>query len=193
MDISIRCIDKSDLPDVVRLADNIAIAQMTANLPYPYTSEHAQIWLDYVQDNENEHVFAVLGDDEFMGVVGLVHEPEHERAELGYWLGQDYWNKNVMTAAVGMAVAYAFAMLDVQKIYSRCFAPNKASQRVLEKNGFTLEGCQRAHHIRLGIVQDVLCYGLLRCDYEIHKSDRHNISMEKKQPSGISEDERTKF
>lgn len=166
MDISIKCIDKSDLSDVARLADNIAIAQMTANLPYPYTSEHAQIWLDYVQDNENEHVFAVLGDGEFMGVVGLVHEPEHERAELGYWLGQDFWNMNVMTTAAGMAVAYAFAMLNVQKIYSRCFAPNKASQRVLEKNGFILEGCQRAHHIRLGIVQDVLCYGLLRCEYE---------------------------
>jgi RimJ/RimL family protein N-acetyltransferase len=166
MDISIRCIDKSDISDVARLADNIAIAQMTANLPYPYTSEHAKIWLDYVQNNKNEHVFAVLGDGEFMGVVGLVHEPEHERAELGYWLGQNYWNKKVMTTAAGMAVAYAFTMLGVQKIYSRCFAPNKASQRVLEKNGFVFEGCQRAHHIRMGVMQDVFRYGLLRSEYE---------------------------
>ncbi len=170
MDISIRCIDECDLPDVSRLANNIAIAQMTANLPYPYESEHAKVWLDYVQSHENEHVFAVLGDEEFMGVVGLVHEPEHERAELGYWLGEDHWNKKVMTTAAGMAVAYAFAMLDVQKIYSRCFAPNKASQRVLEKNGFTLEGCQRAHHIRMGVVQDVLCFGLLRSEYETNQS-----------------------
>ncbi len=166
MDISIRCIEKDDLSDVARLADNIEIAQMTANLPYPYTSEHAKIWLDYVLNNENEHVFAVLGNGHFMGVVGLVHEPEHERAELGYWLGQEYWNKKVMTSAVGMAVAYAFTMIGVQKIYSRCFAPNKASSRVLEKNGFVLEGCQRAHHIRMGIVQDVLCYGLLCSEYE---------------------------
>lgn len=166
MDISIRCIDKDDISLVTRLADNIAIAQMTANLPYPYTDEHAKIWLDYVLGNENEHVFAVLGDGEFMGVVGLVHEPEHERAELGYWLGEEYWNKHVMTDAVNMAVAYAFTMLNVQKIYSRCFAPNKASMRVLENNGFKLEGCQRAHHIRMGTVQDVLCYGLLRSEYE---------------------------
>lgn len=170
MDISIRCIDYDDLKDVARLANNFAIAQMTANLPFPYTTEHAQIWLDYVDKTENEHVFAIVGNGKFMGVVGLVHEPEHERAELGYWLGEPYWNKNVMTAAAGMAAAYAFAMLDVQKIYSRCFAPNKASQRVLEKNGFLLEGCLRAHHVRMGTVQDVLCYGLLRSDYDAAQS-----------------------
>lgn len=182
MDISIRCIDKGDVSNVVRLADNIAIAQMTANLPYPYTSEHAKIWLDYVQGNKNEHVFAVLGDEEFMGVVGLVHEPEHERAELGYWLGQDYWNKKVMTTAAGMAVAYAFTILGVQKIYSRCFAPNKASQRVLEKNGFILEGCQRAHQIRMGIVQDVLCYGLLYSEYERINSKKSNLHISTEKP-----------
>lgn len=166
MDISIRCIDCGDLPDVARLANNFSIAQMTANLPFPYTLEHAQIWFDYVEETQNEHVFAIIGGGRFMGVVGLVHEPEHERAELGYWLGEPYWNKKVMTTAAGLAVGYAFAMLGVQKIYSRCFLPNKASSRVLEKNGFLQEGCLRAHHIRMGVVQDVLCYGLLRSEYE---------------------------
>ncbi len=166
MDISIRCIDRGDLPDVARLANNFSIAQMTANLPFPYTLEHAQIWLDYVEATENEHVFAIIGGGRFMGVVGLVHEPEHERAELGYWLGEPYWNKKVMTTAAGLAIGYGFTMLGIQKIYSRCFMPNKASQRVLEKNGFLPEGCLRAHHIRMGVVQDVLCYGLLRTEYE---------------------------
>ncbi len=166
MDITIRCIDRDDIPIVAKLANNPAIAQMTANLPYPYTIDHATTWLDYVELHECEHVFAIVGDGNVMGVIGLVHEAEHERAELGYWLGQAYWNQNIMTAAAGMAIAYAFSMLHVQKIYSRCFAPNIASQRVLEKNGFQLEGCLREHHIRMGVVQDVNCYGLLRSDYE---------------------------
>ncbi len=166
MDISIRCIDRADLNDIARLANNFTIAQMTANLPFPYTLEHASTWLDYVEATQNEHVFAITGSNKFMGVVGLVHEPEHARAELGYWLGAPYWNKQVMTAAAALTVGYAFSMLDIQKIYSRCFKPNKASARVLEKSGFVLEGCLRAHHIRMGVVQDVLCYGLLRSDYE---------------------------
>lgn len=170
MDISIRCIDRGDLNDVARLANNFAIAQMTANLPFPYSLDHASTWLDYVEATDNEHVFAIIGNGTFMGVVGLVHEPEHERAELGYWLGEPFWNKQVMTTAAGLAVGYAFAMLDIQKIYSRCFQPNKASARVLEKNGFLLEGCLRAHHIRMGVVQNLLCYGLLRSDYETARS-----------------------
>ncbi len=172
MNISIRCIDRGDLNDVARLANNYTIAQMTANLPFPYTLAHAVTWFDYVEATENEHVFAIIGNGKFMGVVGLVHEPEHERAELGYWLGEPYWNKRVMTTAAGLAVGYAFTLLDIQKIYSRCFKPNAASARVLEKNGFQLEGTLRAHHIRMGIVQDVLCYGLLRSDYEAAQGGR---------------------
>lgn len=166
MDITIRCIDRDDLPVVAQLANNPAIAQMTANLPYPYTTEHAKVWFDYLDSHPNEHVFAVLQDGQMVGVVGLVHEDEHDRAELGYWLGQPYWNKSIMTAAVGMTVAYGFSMLDIQKIYSRCFGPNRASQRVLEKNGFQCEGCLRAHHMRMGVIHDLICFGLLRSDYE---------------------------
>ncbi len=167
MDISIRCIGRDDIGDVAKLANNIRIAQMTANLPFPYTDEHAASWLNYVEATENEHVFAITAhDDVFLGVVGLVHEPEHERAELGYWLGEPFWHKNIMTNAVSLAVGYAFSMLDIQKIYSRCFAPNIGSRRVLEKNGFVLEGCLRSHYIRMGTVYDLLCYGLLRKDYE---------------------------
>lgn len=166
MDISIRCIDRADTADITRLANNIHIAQMTANLPYPYTTEHAQIWLSYIEKTPAEHVFAVTGKGVFMGVVGLVHEDEHERAELGYWLGEDYWNKGVMSKAADMAVAYAFSMLKVSKVYSRCFASNTASQHVLDKCGFVLEGCLKAHHCRMGKLHDLLCYGLLKQDYK---------------------------
>lgn len=171
MDISIRCIDRGDIDDVARLANCYEIARMTANLPFPYTREHAVTWLDYVQSTQSEHVFAILAGGRFSGVVGLVHESEHGRAELGYWLGEPFWNQQVMTAAAGLAVGYAFAMLNVNKVYARCFTLNAASRRVLEKNGFLQEGCLRAHHVRLGVVHDVLCYGLLRGDYDARKKE----------------------
>lgn len=166
MNISIRNISAADLDDVAKLANDRRIAGMTANLPHPYTREHAETWFAHAQNNPGEHVFAVLGDGVFMGVVGLMYEKEHARAELGYWLGQAYWNKGVMSAAAKLAVAYAFFELGVRKVYSRCFGVNTASRRVLEKNGFACEGCLRAHHIRLGAVQDVFCFGLLRDEYD---------------------------
>ena len=126
MDINIRCIDNEYIEDIARLADNRAIACTTANLPHPYTREHAKIWLDYVQDNKQEHVFAICFGEVFIGVIGLVHEAEHKRAELGYWLGQDYWNKGYMSIAANMAVCYAFTVLDINKVYSKCFTTNTA-------------------------------------------------------------------
>ncbi|MDD5016625.1 MAG: GNAT family N-acetyltransferase [Eubacteriales bacterium] len=162
MDLSIRPVEDSDLDDIARLANDYEIAKMTACLPYPYTKEHAKTWLDYLKKNQHEQAFAVCGDALFMGIVGLVHEPEHNRAELGYWLGQDYWNSGYMSGAAGMAVGYAFSMLGVGRIYARCFDINTASKRVLEKNGLVQEGCLKKLFIRFGTAMDLLCFGLLK-------------------------------
>lgn len=170
MNISIACIGSEDLADVARLANNRNIAAMTNNLPHPYTEKHAKQWFDYVESHDNEHAFKVCKNGRMLGVVGLVLEPDHNRAELGYWLGEPYWNKGVMSAAVAMAVAYAFEVLSVRRVFSRCYAVNTASQRVLEKNGFTREGCLLQHHECMGVVHDVLYYGLLQNDYAVQKA-----------------------
>ncbi len=162
MNISLAGIGRDDLAAIARLANNRAIAAMTNNLPHPYTRAHAETWLSYVESHENEHVFKICDGGRMLGVIGLVHEPEHDRAELGYWLGEPYWNRGVMSAAVPMAVAYAFEMLTVRRVYARCYASNTASQRVLEKSGFVREGCLRRHHERMGTVHDIVYYGLLR-------------------------------
>ena len=165
MNISLSCIGPEDLPAVAKLADNRAIAAMTNNLPHPYTQAHAEQWFDYVQNHDCEHVFKICGRNKLLGVIGLVHETDHCRAELGYWLGEPYWNKGYATEAVSMAVAYAFGVLGVRRIYSRCYAVNAASRRVLEKNGFSQEGCLLQHHECMGVVHDVICYGLLKSHY----------------------------
>jgi RimJ/RimL family protein N-acetyltransferase len=165
MDISLCCIDEEDLLEIARLANDADIAAMTNNLPHPYTPEHARTWYDYVQSHDSEHVFKICGDGSLMGVIGLVHETEHDRAELGYWLGKAYWNRGVMSAAVPMALAYAFGVLCVRRVYARCYAANAASRRILERNGFISEGCQRQHHECMGVVHDLMCYGLLVDEY----------------------------
>ena len=165
MDISIRTLDCTDIPAIAALTNNLDIAKMTASLPYPYTQAHAETWLDHVDSTEAEHVFGVClnsrGKSTLIGVVGLVHEAEHKRAELGYWLGVRYWRRGYMSAAVQMAVAYGFTVLDIHRIYARCFADNPASIRILEKNGFVQEGCLKHHFVRMDEPRDMLFFGLL--------------------------------
>lgn len=172
MNISLGCIGEEDLPQIARLANSYAIAAMTNNLPHPYTQAHAKQWYDYVQEHDAEHVFKICVRGKLAGVVGLVHEADHNRAELGYWLGEPYWNKGYATQAVSMAVAYAFGVLGVRRVFSRCYAVNLASRRVLEKNGFSQEGCLLQHHECMGVVHDVIYYGLLASQNDAHAAHK---------------------
>jgi len=166
MNLSLRYIDSDDLKDIARLANNRDIAEAMATLPYPYTLTDAKTWLDYVNNTESEHVFAIVNKKRFMGVIGLVHEGENNRAELGYWLGKEYWNNGFVSCAVQMIISYAFTILKVNKIYAQVFGSNTASHKVLEKNGFVLEGCLKEHFIRMGKVHDVLYYGLHKAAFD---------------------------
>ncbi len=160
MSLSLRFIEEHDIEDIARLANDRDIAKTTTSLPYPYTLTDAKTWLSYVNRTESEHVFAIADKKRFMGVVGLVHERDNNRAELGYWLGKQYWNKGFASGAVEMILGYAFGVLNVSKVYAKAVGTNTASHKVLEKNGFVREGCLKDHCVRLGETFDVLYYGL---------------------------------
>jgi len=61
-------------------------------------------------------------------------------AELGYWLGEPFWGRGIMTGAVRAFTAWAFPHFDLVRIYAELFANNAASIRLLEKASFTLRG-----------------------------------------------------
>jgi RimJ/RimL family protein N-acetyltransferase len=86
------------------------------------------------------------------------------RAEIGYWLGCPFWGKGLMTQAVGAFVRYAFRELHLRRLTAHVFEENLASARVLEKNGFKLEGELREHFLKDGKALNAKLYGLLRDD-----------------------------
>ncbi len=176
MVITIRPVSFLDIEDIARLADDMDIARMTACMPSPYTRKDAQNWVEGLSTRPNKHAFAICGDG-LMGVVGLICDPEHDRAELGYWLGRPFWGKGATTAAVRLAVDYAFLELKVRRVYAYCFAGNIASRRVLEKNGLFYEGCLKQHTVRMGTVHDLLCFGLLKEDYLGKDTKTHNEDL----------------
>jgi ribosomal-protein-alanine N-acetyltransferase len=165
MNLSLREVEQNDIEDIARLANDRDIAAMTASLPYPYTKNNAKTWLDYVNNTQSEHVFAIEHDNRFIGIIGLVHESENNRAELGYWLGKEYWNRGFASAAVQIVLGYAFTVLQVSKVYAQAFGSNIASHKVLEKNGFVREGCLERHFVRMGTTHDILYFGLLKESY----------------------------
>ena len=61
-------------------------------------------------------------------------------AEIGYWLGEDFWGKGYVTEATLRVLQYAFEELNLTQLWAGAYEENIASQRVLEKCGF------RYHH-----------------------------------------------
>ena len=105
---------------------------------------------------------------EAIGSVGLKlngHTDMTERedeGELGYWLGEPFWGRGIMTAAVETMCREGFAAWDIVRIHAEAFARNAASRRVLEKAGFALEGTLRRSVYKNGEMLDSCIYALVR-------------------------------
>lgn len=155
------------------------IYDSTLNIPYPYSEADADRWLtrriESTQRQGKEVTFAIRKEDgEMIGAVGadsLEIDASH-RAEIGYWLARPYWGQGIMTDAVRAYVQYAFAELNLLRLTAHVLAFNVGSTRVLEKNGFQVEGRLRNHFRKEGRLYDAFCFGLLRDEIQISKRSR---------------------
>jgi RimJ/RimL family protein N-acetyltransferase len=149
------------------------IWQNTLYIPYPYTEEDADAWLEeriaHRREQPAEVTFALrTPDGRLVGVIGAddLEVGTTHRANIGYWLARPYWGRGLMTAAARRFVQYAFERLEVTRLTAEVFSWNEASARVLEKVGFRREGRLRRHREKDGRLVDVFYYGLLRDDVE---------------------------
>ena len=81
---------------------------------------------------------------------------------MGYWLGEPYWGKGLVTEAATKFTEYAFEHFQLLRIYAEPFATNANSCRVLEKAGFLLEGRLRSSVIKDGHILDQFLYSRIR-------------------------------
>jgi RimJ/RimL family protein N-acetyltransferase len=87
----------------------------------------------------------------------------HRRsAEIGYWLGEPFWGRGIMSEAVPAFTAYAFATFDVCRLYASVFEWNPASARILEKAGYVCEGRLRKSVVKDGRTIDQLLFACVR-------------------------------
>ena len=104
--------------------------------------------------------FCIEIDGVAVGGIG-VHPGEdvhRHTATMGYWLGEEFWGRGVMTQAVTAVTDFCFENFLLRRISAEVFANNPASARVLEKAGFTFEGCLKSDVLKDGKVLDSLLY-----------------------------------
>jgi RimJ/RimL family protein N-acetyltransferase len=132
--------------------------------PHPYTLQDARAFLEFVLKEEPTTTLAIANESEAIGCIGLRlgNDVHRKTAELGYWLGEPFWGRGIMSEAVQEFTRWAFDAFDLQRIFAQPFENNKASARVLEKAGFVCEGRLRANALKDGKVLDSLMYARVR-------------------------------
>ena len=153
--------------EIARLADNPRIAANLRDVfPSPYTLEDARAYLESCMagDGEQQLTRAIVVEGRPAGSIGIFRQGDVYRrsAELGYWLGEEYWGRGIMTFAVRELCGEAFRRYDICRIYAEPFARNIGSRRVLEKAGFQLEGTLRQSVYKGNELLDSCIYALLR-------------------------------
>src|ERR1700694_5027243 len=164
--LTLRLHAPSDIPALMPLIGAREVAATTLRIPHPYSESDA---LDFMAGTKEELLngsglrlgIVVRETDTLCGGVGLRIEPDHRRAELGYWIGVPFWGKGYATEAASAVVAFGFGTLRLHRIYAHHFAGNTASKRVLEKIGMRHEGRSRQHIQKWNQFIDIENYGLL--------------------------------
>lgn len=162
---TVRSWEWRDREAIVRHANNRNVwINLRDRFPHPYTHAEARNWLEMVVGVKPENSFAIAVDDEAVGGIGFTvqHDVGRRSAEIGYWLGEEYWGRGIATQALIAVTDYAFANYDLCRMYAHVFAWNPASARVLEKAGYEFEGRLKKSVTKDGQTIDQLMYAVVR-------------------------------
>jgi RimJ/RimL family protein N-acetyltransferase len=154
-----------DLPDLVRHADNFNVArQLRDHFPHPYTAENGRGFIQRQLDEEIPTAMAIALGGRAIGGIGIhpCKDIHRMNAEIGYWLGEPFWGKGILSTVIPSMVDYAFEHFPIDRIFATVSHRNAGSRRVLEKSGFVLEARFRNTLIKLDERHDELIFAIRR-------------------------------
>ena len=158
---AVRSYRASDAPSLARHADNRKIwLNLRDAFPHPYGVGDARAFIAKALADRPETMFAICVDDVAAGGIGFKLHADVERisAEIGYWLGEAYWNRGIATEALRALTLHAIERHGLKRVYAVPYETNPASVRVLEKAGYVLEGRMRRSALKDGRILDQLLY-----------------------------------
>ena len=172
----LRQIEEKDVKNLVEQINNLNISKWLLVVPYPYTIEDAKWYINHIaekykEEPQNSYDFA-LEIKKNPGLIGGMSisniDYDQGTAELGYWIGQNYWRKGYASEGVKAMINYAFNKLNLRRLSIPAFSTNKGSNGLAKSLGFTFEGCMReaAKCKATGKIHDENLWSLLRKEWK---------------------------
>jgi [ribosomal protein S5]-alanine N-acetyltransferase len=164
-----------DAPGIARQANDRRVwLGLRDAFPYPYLEEDGRRFLAMEKTMLPRSYFAIDVGGTLAGGIGYTLKDDVERigAEVGYWLGVEFWGRGIATAALAALTRHAFRVQpELRRLWAVPLASNPASARVLEKAGYRREGTMRQSAIKDSQVHDQWLYAIVRDDLIPTRSD----------------------
>lgn len=162
--------EPGDAVELQRLAGAREIADTTLSIPHPYEMDHALAWIgrqsrEMARGRATNFAVRLGPGASLIGSVGLRNiDPEHLQAELGFWIGREWWGQGYAREGAAAVVRFGFETIGLNRIYAHHMVRNPAAGRVLLQIGMEREGLLRQRVRKWGVYEDVVAYATLRED-----------------------------
>ncbi|WP_413513157.1 GNAT family N-acetyltransferase [Myroides odoratus] len=91
---------------------------------------------------------------------------ENSRAEIGYELHPDFWQKGLMTEAIKALIPFGFEAFNLHRIEAMIHPTNNSSRKLLEKVGLQSEGILREYFYEKEKFIDAEIFSILSREYQ---------------------------
>ena len=150
------------------LGGNKVYADNTLNIPYPYHISDAEFFIkelcheNFAKGESYIWALRLKGNTKLIGIMELSIDPKNEKAEAGYWLAKEHWNKGLVTEALHEVIRFGFEDLKLNKIYATHHPNNPGSGKVMQKCGMKLEGVLQEEIRKGDRFIDLVRYSILK-------------------------------
>ena len=157
--VNLREILINDAQDITHLLMNYNVSKHLWEIPNPYSIDDALEFIKCANSDfntlkalhfaiESKIIPRSRNNLKFVGTISIKNiDLVNKKADLGYWIGEQYWGRGIATECLKLIIDYAFsAELGLKQLCAYVFPENKASIRVLEKNGMNKIGEVNEYH-----------------------------------------------
>lgn len=185
--LTIRSYHTNDVASLARHANDPHIARNMPNtFSHPFTSSSASAFIAraLAPSRNNVKIWCISLTPTSECIGGCTFEPGPDvfscNAEIGFWIGQGYWNRGLCTAICRALTDWAFGLASEREgpklqrvgaaVYGATSTENETvAGKVLKKCGFREEGRMRGMVLKWGEIRDLEVYGMQRGEWEERK------------------------
>lgn len=164
--VRLRAFEPSDAP-LIQAASFDPLIPLITSVPTSAAHDEAVSYIDRQHDRLTTRAgysFAIVdaGSDQPVGQIGLwLHDIRDNRANVGYWIGEDFRRRGYAVDAVRTITEWALGMPEVDRLELYVEAWNEGSWRTAADAGFQCEGLLRQWQKVGPARKDMFMYSLL--------------------------------